>query len=154
MALPLLATAAMFRPVAVNSAHGSDKDPTRTFEDPATRSYVVTCILLTLVLGVGFRAWQIQDFMAADLNQLPHYKGTEHRVVIVDPRFSFYGGDLVQNDPWLRGNVIRMISHGRAADQQMMAANYPAMHQVYADKHGSVWSEKSVPQTSATDTPQ
>jgi hypothetical protein len=154
MALPLLATAAMFRPVAKNSVQGSDKDPTRTFEDPETRSYVTACIMLTLVFGIGFRAWQMQNFMAADLNQLPHYAGTERRVVIVDPRLSFYGGDLVQNDPWLRGNVIRMISHGRAADRQMMAENYPAMHPVFADKHGSVWSEKPMPQTSATDTPQ
>ena len=157
MALPLLATAAMFRPAGLipSSGPSNSRDrTTRIFEDSDTRSYVITCIALTLVFGIGFRAWQMQSFLAADLDQLPHYKGTEHRVVIVDPTHLFYGGDLVQNDPWLRGNVIRMISHGPAADRQMMAENYPAMHQVFADKRGWVWSEKPVPQTSAIDKPK
>ena len=64
----------------------------KIFADPATKSYVAACILLTLVFGVGFRAWQMEGFMADDLNQLPHYQGTERRIVLIDTRFSFYGG--------------------------------------------------------------
>ncbi len=94
------------------------------FENQATKSYIATCIILTLVMGVGFRAWQMQGFMANDLKQVPQYQGTEHRVVIIDSTFSFYGADLVQNDPWLRGNEIRMFSHGSAADTQMMQQNF------------------------------
>ena len=63
-------------------------------------------------------------------------------MVIVDPRFSFYGADLVQNDPWLRGSVIRMITHGAAADAQMMSEHFADMHRVYEDNYGSVWSAK------------
>ncbi len=142
MALPLLATAAMFRPgMSLESARAqAPKYP--LFEDPESRSYVTACILLTLLFGVGFRAVQIQQFMAADLRQLPHYAGTEPRVVIIDPTLSFYGGDLVQNDPWLRDNEIRMFTHGRAEDRQMMIENYPRMHVVFADHRGWVWSEK------------
>ena len=92
--------------------------------------------------NVGFRAWQLQDFIARDIGQVPQYEGTERRVVIIDHRFSFYGADLVQNDPWLRGNVIRMITHGADADAQMMSEHFADMHRVYADKHGSVWSAK------------
>jgi hypothetical protein len=142
MALPLLATAALFRPAGLNQApHDTRASLALIFEDSETKSYVVACILLTLVFGVSFRAWQMQAFMAADLNQLPHYRGTERRVVIVDYETSFYGGDLVQNDPWLRGNVIRMLTHGPAADTQMMAQNYPTWHKVYADRFGTVWSQ-------------
>ncbi len=142
MALPLLATAAVFRPAGRGSepANITAATPRGIFEDPDTRSYLTACILLTLVFGVGFRAWQMQDFMAADLSQVPNYHGTERRVVFIDTRRSFYGGDLVQNDPWLRGNVIRMWSHGRDADATMMAQNYPDLHQVYADGRGTVWS--------------
>jgi hypothetical protein len=142
MALPLLATAAMFRPSGAQPVGAADQ-PARIFEDSHTRTYVAACIALTLLFGVGFRAWQMQDFLATDLGQVPHYTGTERQVVIVDPTLSFYGADLVQNDPWLRGNVIRMYTHGRSADQQMMAQSYPAMHLVFADRHGWVWSEKS-----------
>jgi hypothetical protein len=142
MALPLLATAALFRPGHI-PREASSQSP--LFEDGDTKSFVATCILLTLVFGVGFRAWQLQDFMARDVSQVPQYTGTERRVVILDGRHSFYGADLVQNDPWLRGNEIRMYSHGAAADEQMMAQYYPEHHRVYADRYGTVWSQMSAP---------
>jgi hypothetical protein len=137
MALPLLATAALYRPGRTPKETG----PPRLFEDNKTKGFVAACMLLTLVFGMSFRAWQMQDFVARDLRQVPQYKGTERRVVILDIRSSFYGADLVQNDPWLRGNEIRMYSHGAAADGQMMAQNYPQLHRVYADRYGTVWSE-------------
>jgi hypothetical protein len=143
MALPLLATAALFRPVGTDPAAQAPGGPTRTFEDPQTRIYVAACILLTLVFGVGQRALQMQSFMAYDLNQLPHYQGGERRIVILDPNIGFYTGDLVQNDPWLRGNEIRMMSHGRAEDRALMAQYYPDTHQVYADHISAVWSAKT-----------
>ena len=142
MALPLLATAALFRPARTPREASS---PARLFEDNPTKSFVAACILLTLLFGVGFRAWQLQGFMARDLSQVPQYKGTERRVVILDGRFSFYGADLVQNDPWLRGNEIRMYSHGAAADQQMIAQYYPELRRIYADRYGAVWSQASAP---------
>ncbi|HWX35166.1 MAG TPA: hypothetical protein VNZ53_48065 [Steroidobacteraceae bacterium] len=137
MALPLLATAALFRPA--RTSHESNP-PARLFADSETKGFVAACILLSLVFGIGFRAWQLQDFVARDVSQMPQYKGTERRVVILDSRSSFYGADLVQNDPWLRGNELRMYSHGAAADQQMMAQYYPELHRVYADRYGTVWS--------------
>jgi hypothetical protein len=78
--------------------------------------------------------------MARDLSQLPQYQGNGWRVVIIDTRFSFYGADLVQNDPFLRGPEIRMYSHGAAADEQMMAHYYPELRRVYAYRYGTVWS--------------
>ena len=82
----------------------------------------------------------MQGFMANDINQLPHYQGTERRIVLIDTRFSSYGADLVQNDPWLRGNEIRMFSHGASEDAKMMAQYYPTWRKVYADRFGTVWS--------------
>ena len=144
MALPILATAAMFRPIGPSdspqdSLHGAS----RIFEEAAAKSYITACIVLTLIFGVGWRVWQIQEFMANDLGQLPHYSGTERQIIIVNSKSSSYGADLVQNDPWLRGNVIRMYSHGAAADERMMGEYCPNLHQVYADRHGTVWSEAS-----------
>jgi hypothetical protein len=138
MALPLLATAALFQPARFAREASL---PTRLFEDSETKSIVLACIILTVIFGVGFRAWQIQDFLARDISQVPQYTGTEKRVVILDGRFSFYGADLVQNDPWLRGDEIRMYSHGDSADQRMMAQYYPEFHRVYSDRYGTVWSQ-------------
>jgi hypothetical protein len=146
LALPLLATAAVFRPAGFAVAPQAPRaESTRVFEDPASRSFVMTSVLLMLVLGVGWRGWEIEHFMADDLKQLPRYHGTERRVIIIDDADSFYGGDLVQNDPWLRGNEIRMYTQGAAANAQMMSENFPTMHKVFADQHGWVWSEKPLP---------
>ena len=139
MTLPLLATAALFRPTRTPREANS---PARLFEDNETKDFVAACVILTLVFGIGFRAWQVQGFVARDLGQVPQYKGTEKRVVILDGRSSFYGADLVQNDPWLRGNEIRMYSHGAAADEKLMAQYYPELRRVYADRYGTVWSVK------------
>jgi hypothetical protein len=113
-------------------------------QDSQTRSLVVGCALLTLVFGIGFRAWQVHDFIADDLAQMPAYSGTERRVIILDPTTAYYGADLVQNDPWLRGPVIRMITRGKSDDEAMMQAHFPQMHRVYADDHGTVWSAAPV----------
>jgi hypothetical protein len=137
MALPMLATAALFGPAGIRREAISQVP---LFEDGETKNFVATCILLSLLFGVGFRVWQLQDFMARDLSQVPQYTGTEQRVVILDDTHSFYGADLVQNDPWLRGEEIRMYSHGAAADERMMAQYYPELRMVYADRHGTVWS--------------
>jgi hypothetical protein len=142
MALPLLATAALFRPAQTPSEVSS---PARLFEDGETKSFVAACMLLTLIFGVGFRAWQMQDFIARDVSQVPHYTDTERRVVILSGRHSFYVADLVQNDPWLREKEIRMYSHGAAADERMLAQYYPLFHRVYADRYGTVWSQTSAP---------
>ncbi len=136
IALPVLAAGALARKSGTRTTE-------RGFGNDETRAFVVTCALLTLVGGVGFRAWQIRQFVSNDLKQAPAYSGTGRRVVIIDPRLSFYGEDLVQNDPFLRGPVIRMLSHGAAADTEMMHEHFPQMQRVFADAHGSVWSAAS-----------
>ncbi len=141
MALPVLATAALFRPRPTVVGAPSTDGGHRMFEDTDTRSFVAVCTLLCLVFGVGFRVVQMREFMAADLKQVPNYHGTERRFVIIDTGLSFYGADLVQNDPWLRGNVIRMFSHGAAEDKKMMTQYYPTWHKVYGDRFGTVWSQ-------------
>lgn len=122
VALPLLGTAAIHE------------------HERAVRAFVVGCAVLTLLLGTALRASQIHSFISAQMAQVPAYAGDERRVVIIDPTVSYYAADLVQNDPYLQGTVIRMITRGSSQDAQMMRAYFPGMRRVYADKYGSVWS--------------
>jgi hypothetical protein len=133
MILPVLAAGALAR---------SPSAPQRELETSETdlRAFVVACALLTLVAGVGLRTAQMHQFIADDLRQVPAYTGTERRIVILDGSLAYYGADLVQNDPWLRGNVIRMYSHGPAEDAKMMAQYFPQMRLVSRSPYGSVWS--------------
>jgi hypothetical protein len=144
MVLPILAAGALTRVSAAgqNTISASDRQAAHIFEDSGTRLFVVACAFLSLVGGTGFRAVQMREFIVQHESQQPVYSDTEHRVVIIDPQFSFYGQDLVQNDPWLRGAEIRMLSHGQTADAQMMSEHFPDMRRVHTDKFGSVWSQR------------
>jgi hypothetical protein len=64
--------------------------------------------------------------------------------VLMNPDDGFYAADLVQNDPWLRGDVIRMVSHGRADDAHMMSVYFPDLREVYLGPSGAVWSAAPV----------
>jgi hypothetical protein len=142
IALPILGAGAL-APAAAragNETRAAEPHPELVFADAGSRTFVVACALLTLTFGVGFRALQVHQFVGRLMSQEPTYPGSERRVIIIDPAFSYYGQDLIRNDPWLRGNVMRLITHGRTADVDMMHAWFPELHRVYADRYGSVWS--------------
>jgi len=133
LALPLLAAGAL-------APRAADAEGSAPPNDGALISFVVAISLLTLVVGVGLRAVQIDGYMRDHLAQLPAYGGKEPRVVVIDPRTTVYGGDLVQNDPFLRGDVVRMLLLNPAVVPAAVGFLHPDFHRVYADRHGEVWS--------------
>jgi hypothetical protein len=139
LALPLLATAAL-TPVLT----APEKQETSTANGDM-RSFVVAGALLMLVIGLSTRGLQIRQFMTSHLNQLPAYAGTEQRIVFINPRGSFYAVDLVQNDPFLRGDVVRMLSRDPETNEELMREIRPNFRRVYSDLRGEVWSAGSVP---------
>jgi len=141
-ALPLLAVAA-FTPLS------STKDEQQSAT--ALRSFMVACTLLTLVISVPLRALQIRDFMDDHLAQLPHYSGSEPRVVFVDTEASLYGLDLLQNDPFLRSRVLRLPSYGAEVNAAVMKDLQPSFRRVYSDRYGEVWSAAEPAQGRAAD---
>jgi hypothetical protein len=139
LALPLLAAGAL-APRASGVERGTASD------DGALTSFVVVASLLMLTVGVGLRAFQIDRYMREHLAQLPAYDGKELRIVLVSQRATSYGADLVQNDPFLRGNVIRMFIEEPAGVPAAVLALHPEFHRVFVDRHGEVWSAaKSAP---------
>jgi hypothetical protein len=111
-----------------------------SYEDAGVRSFVVACAALTLMLSGAQRVLQVHKFVSDHLSQLPAYPGKERRIVLVDANKAFYGRDLIQNDPWLRGDVVRMLSHGQDSDARMMLQYFPDLREAYSDVHGSVWA--------------
>lgn len=146
MVLPLLTTAALCR-LPGPAAHGTPGTSVHGTPGPAAhsapgtaRQFLVACAVLTLVASTGLRALQIHAFIARARSEVPRYAGTEPHVVILDVHDNLYRRDLIQNDPWLRNDVIWMITHGTAADARMMQQEFPTFGQVYADRFGTVWS--------------
>jgi hypothetical protein len=137
LVLPLLAAAFLY------SATKEASRPEQPVPEPASlgdvRAYVVACALLSLFAGVGLRASQMNGFLTSHLSQYPHYAGTEPRIV-VQSGVGFYAYDLVQNDPFLRQDVVRMINIGEDATADAIKRHFPTYHRVYADQYGQVWS--------------
>jgi hypothetical protein len=138
LALPLLATAVFVQPPS-SVRSGATSMPGRSEALDGLRTYVVACALLTLTAGVGQRAWEIHNFVAHDLSQLPAPPGAEKRVLIVDPSDSFYGQDLIQNDPFLRTPAILMFTHGERENAAMMRHYFPGYRRLPGDLYGEVW---------------
>jgi hypothetical protein len=131
--LPLLAAAAFAR------VPGQQDDAWST--DGATRVFVVACALLSLCAATALRTRQIDEFVTAHLSQTPQRPGTPstERVEIYDASENFYIHDLVQNDPFLRDPVVRVISHGPEANEAFMRAFRPGYVRTFVDTYGEVW---------------
>lgn len=132
MALPILGAAAL---VSFDA-----KDSLRAFASDADVGLVVACALLTLIAGVGLRAWQMNSFMADTLAHVPSHQPKARHVVLLNGYASGYALDLVQNDPWLRGDVVRMLSYGPDDNSLMMAFQFPEMRRIWTDEFGEVWA--------------
>ena len=131
MVLPLLAAGVLTRVRTTPAA--ADR-----FANDDLPGLVTACALLSLIIGVSHRAVQIHQYIADDLAEVPQFHGAGRQVIFINPG-GFYATDLVQNDPWLRGN-IRLLSRGLDADADLMRAQFPQMKRVYDDPHGSVWA--------------
>lgn len=92
-----------------------------------------------LIIGSVLRAWQVDQFITDHLAQLPGGPDATATVRIVNPGSGYYAWDLVQNDPFLRGDVI-LVSHGRKEDAAMMAREYPALVLQSSKYRGQVWA--------------
>ena len=148
LVLPLFATAFLFAPApsaAQQAIPPFKEDPQATAD---LRSFVVSCALLSLVACVGLRAMQMNEFVAGHESQLPHYGGSEPRVMIV-AGVGFYPYDLVQNDPFLRSDVVRMVDLGAEQNAAAIQRHFPSYRPVYRDRHGEVWSAAPPPSTGA-----
>lgn len=80
-------------------------------------SFLAAACVGALVLLLPLRATQVEGFISAHRAQLPaRVSGNATEVVFVDVRCGYYSADLVQNDPFLRGNELRFVSKDQQAD--------------------------------------
>jgi hypothetical protein len=135
LCLPLLAVAAMPHLATASASAAGDDAP----ENPVRR-FVVACASLTLCIGLPLRAAQMHEFTAYHIDQLPQPLPDGPRVVIVDPTYSFYGLDLVQNDPFLRGDEIRLLTFSPETNVALVRRLRPTFEQSLLSMRGEVWA--------------
>jgi hypothetical protein len=132
MAVPILAAGALLPGPGSPAAGPSVADEAVTL--------VVACALLTLVLGVGFRLFQMRQFIDQHLSHQPPHSADGAYTLFLNPDGALYEVDLIQNDPWLRERVVRMRGHGLQQDAEMMARQFPQQRRLYWGRFGETWS--------------
>jgi hypothetical protein len=105
--------------------------------EPIGRAALAGALCGALVMTPYF-AWQVHDFIGWHLAELPA-GGGRPRVVFINVGGGYYIQDLVQNDPFLRDPVMRMVSHGFAEDQELIAQRFPDLVLLGQSFRGSVW---------------
>ena len=81
--------------------------------------FAVLCVISFAIL-LPLRAWQVENFIGQQLAQLPAAPASAAAsLTFIDIKDSWFALNLVQNDPFLRNDDWRLISHGAAANEQL-----------------------------------
>jgi hypothetical protein len=131
--LPVFAAAALARPMS-KPAHAA-----------AQGRVALGGAVAGLLIVTPYFVWHVHSFIGNQLAQTPQTNRGETRVVLYDLSRGYYKEDLVQNDPFLRGPIIRMISHGLEEDARMMAREFPGLVMLEKNFRGSAWGYASPP---------
>lgn len=124
--LPVLAVVAM-----------RDKDIGAAF---AAR--LAVCALVSLIVITPIRAWQMGDFVAGHIAQMP--KANEDRAaneceIVFHNTKGFYGIDMVENRPDLKSCRLTFLSRGFVEDRAFAQRLAPGGREVVRDRYGWVY---------------
>ena len=96
----------------------------------------------SLFLAVPLRLVQVHRFIEAQREQIPAVPGDGRQIVFVRADRGFYAQDLVQNDPFLRGNRLIFFSRGEAADSRLAAENMAHPRVAARNEVATVWVDE------------
>jgi len=105
---------------------------------------VLAIVAITgLLMLVPLHLVQVERFIARHLAQdfpvLAQRPPGAVEIHLLRPARGYYVRDLVQNDPFLREPVLRLVSRGPQADREMLRALFPGARLVREDRIGQVW---------------
>jgi hypothetical protein len=89
------------------------------------RRAVVASVLATIMIQIPVRAWQVERYVRPFARAHEYIHEIDADVVIIDPTTSWYGIDLVRNDPYLAKKPVVVSAFGlRPELKQALAATY------------------------------
>ncbi len=115
-ALPLLATCVVLH----TFTHTAKEN-----ENFGFARFAGTLALLGLVLLAPFRFYQVDAFIEKHLSQRPPLDANLSEVCFIRTKNGYYSSDLVQNDPFLRGSKLFLLSGGPEWETQFMSKVFP-----------------------------
>lgn len=104
------------------------------------RTFAVLATGTSLALANPLRAYQIRSFIDHHLAQLPPITRSHRQLMVLDLASGYYVGDLLQNDPFLRGTLVRVQSRGAAADRELIQRHFPGARLTASKGRHTVWT--------------
>jgi len=151
--LPLLA-ASVAADRAPREETDSSADPDRGNPTADLLRAVGLAAVLSLVICVPVRLWQIHDFIADHRTQMPPKPANADRdgsviVSFVEYEEGYFRGDLVRNDPFFEHGPYVLVSRGLDEDKLVIAEMAASMgkqaRMTYSGDRGSTWILQSGP---------
>lgn len=88
-------------------------------EEVRWRRTLAAVTLASLVAANSLRFFQMGNFMSDHLAQSPPRAATGFELVVHNDR-GYYGKDLIQNDPWLRGSPVIVVARNEAEQKMLL----------------------------------
>jgi hypothetical protein len=102
-------------------------------------SFAGAAAILNLMLVIPFQMHQISQFIAQQLAQLPPPQRPGNNVYFIHPLGGFYVADMVQFDPQLRDQDLRLVSHGAELDAELIRQNWPTATKITSRRAADQW---------------
>ena len=102
-------------------------------------SFAGAAAILNLMVVLPFQMHQISEVIAQHLAQLPAPRRPGNNVYFIHPRGGFYVADMVQFDPLLRDQDLKLVSHGAALDAELIRQNWPSATKIASQRAADQW---------------
>jgi hypothetical protein len=102
-------------------------------------SFAGAAAILNLMVVMPFQMHQISEFIAQHLAQLPPPQRPGNNVYFIHPRGGFYVADMVQFDPLLRDQDLKLVSHGAELDAELIRQNWPNATKITGQRAADQW---------------
>ena len=100
-------------------------------------------VALSFLFGTGLRYFQVNQFIGAQLSQLPVLeKGKRYVCFLKIDDAGYFLQDMIHNDPFLRGPVIMLRHINEREDMDMLKNMFPNAVRVEDCSLYSVWELK------------
>jgi len=102
-------------------------------------SFAGAAAILNLMVVMPFQMYQISEFIEQHLAQLPPPQRPGNNVYFIHPLGGFYVADMVQFDPQLRDQDLRLVSHGAELDAELIRQNWPTATKITSRRAADQW---------------
>jgi hypothetical protein len=102
-------------------------------------SFAGAAAILNLMVVMPFQMHQISEVIGQHLAQLPPPQRPGNNVYFIHPRGGFYVADMVQFDPLLRDQDLKLVSRGAELDAELIRQNWPTATKITSQRAADQW---------------